>query len=96
MIRQDRWLSTLLVAATLVATRAPAQRTTPQPVAATAPKVADPRVERLKAEALTKIEGRAKQIQEMVDMVSASRAYQANVAAMNATRDLIRNALALG
>src|SRR5205814_7261508 len=33
------------------------------------PKVADPRVERLKAEALTKIEGRAKQIQEMVDMV---------------------------
>src|SRR5207253_3451204 len=66
---QHRWLSTLLVAATLVATRAPAQRTTPQPVAATASKVADPRVERLKAEALTKIEGRAKQIQEMVDMV---------------------------
>ena len=29
----------------------------------------DPRVERLKAEALIKIEGRAKQIQEMVDMV---------------------------
>ena len=39
------------------------------PVAAAASKVADPRVERLKAEALTKIEGRAKQIQEMVDMV---------------------------
>ena len=55
--------------ATVIGTRAPAQRTTPQPVAATASKVADPRVERLKAEALTKIEGRAKQIQEMVDMV---------------------------
>jgi flagellar basal-body rod protein FlgC len=35
-------------------------------------------------------------VEEMVDMVSASRAYQANVAAMNATRDLIRNALTLG
>jgi flagellar basal-body rod protein FlgC len=35
-------------------------------------------------------------VEEMVDMVSASRAYQANVAAMNATRDLIRNALSLG
>ena len=34
-------------------------------------------------------------VEEMVDMVSASRAYQANVAAMNATRDLIRNALTL-
>jgi flagellar basal-body rod protein FlgC len=35
-------------------------------------------------------------VEEMVDMVSASRAYQANVAAMNATRDLIRSALTLG
>ena len=34
-----------------------------------AAKPADPRIERLKAEALTKVEGRAKQIQEMVDMV---------------------------
>jgi len=69
MTLQCRWFGVPLLVATLVATRAPAQRTTPQPVAATAPKVADPRVERLKAEALTKIEGRAKQIQEMVDMV---------------------------
>src|SRR5256714_2739103 len=69
MTIKHRGLSTLLVAATLIATRSPAQRTTPQPVAAAAPKVADPRVERLKAEALAKIEGRAKQIQEMVDMV---------------------------
>src|SRR5437588_5978015 len=69
MTLQCRWLGVPLLVATLVATRAPAQRPTPQPVAATAPKVADPRVERLKAEALTKIEGRAKQIQEIVDMV---------------------------
>src|SRR5437773_9561632 len=45
-----------------------AQQTVPQAAAASA-KPTDPRVERLKAEALTKIEGRAKQIQEMVDMV---------------------------
>src|SRR3982750_513451 len=32
-------------------------------------KPADPRIERLKAEALTKVEARAKQVQEMVDMV---------------------------
>ncbi|MBW8839775.1 MAG: amidohydrolase, partial [Gemmatimonadetes bacterium] len=34
-----------------------------------AAKPTDPRIERLKAEALTKVEARAKQIQEMVDMV---------------------------
>src|SRR5689334_6972791 len=32
-------------------------------------KPTDPRIERLKTEALTKVEGRAKQIQEMVDMI---------------------------
>src|SRR5438477_7363322 len=69
MTIQHRWLGVPLLVATVIGTRAPAQRTTPQPVAAAASKVADPRVERLKAEALTKIEGRAKQIQEMVDMV---------------------------
>jgi aminobenzoyl-glutamate utilization protein B len=44
----------------------------PQPVLAQARPAAarpDPRLERLKAEALTKVEGRAKMIQEMVDML---------------------------
>ena len=36
---------------------------------AAAAKPADPRIERLKAEALTKVDARAKQVQEMVDMV---------------------------
>jgi len=56
-----------LVALTTGVQRASAQQTVSQSSQST--KAADPRIERLKAEALTKVEGRAKQIQEMVDMV---------------------------
>lgn len=33
---------------------------------------------------------------EMVDMLSASRAYEANVQAFNAAKDMVRNALDIG
>lgn len=32
-------------------------------------------------------------VQEMVDMISASRSYEANVTALNSSKDMIRNAL---
>ena len=44
-----------------------AQQTATQ--ASTPPKPTDPRIERLKTEALAKVDARAKQVQEMVDMV---------------------------
>ncbi|MBL8087814.1 MAG: flagellar basal body rod protein FlgC [Chthonomonas sp.] len=37
-----------------------------------------------------------KPLQEMVDMMSASRAYEANVAAFNSARGMIRAALTIG
>src|ERR1051326_6298814 len=57
----------LLLGSTMGVRPLHAQQTVSQ--AAQHPRPADPRIERLKAEALTKVEGRAKQIQEMVDMV---------------------------
>lgn len=35
-------------------------------------------------------------IQEMVDMMSASRAYEANIAAFNSAKSMIRSALSIG
>lgn len=37
-----------------------------------------------------------KPVQEMVDMMSASRAYEANIAAFNSARGMIRAALTIG
>ena len=37
-----------------------------------------------------------KPVQEMVDMMSASRAYEANIAAFNSSRGMIRAALTIG
>ncbi len=55
------------------ATALHAQGTTPPPTAAApaaaAPAVADPRLDKLKAEALQMVEARAKQVQEIVDML---------------------------
>src|SRR5437868_10615881 len=67
MTRPARTYGTLLLLGMMVAGVAGAQQAVAP--AAQPAKPSDPRVERLKAEALTKIEGRAKQIQEMVDMV---------------------------
>ena len=57
----------LLAAATATGTITAQQ--TPPTVTTQQAKPTDPRIERLKTEALAKVEGRAKQIQEMVDMV---------------------------
>ena len=58
----SRWLSALTLAALLSAPHVlPAQK-------AAAPKP-DPRLEKLKAEALEKVDGRAKLIQEIIDQV---------------------------
>ncbi len=35
-------------------------------------------------------------VEEMVDMISATRAYEANVAAMNATKSMIASAIEIG
>ena len=64
-LRSARIGFALLLAATSLHGAA-AQQATPQ---ATAAKPTDPRIERLKTEALAKVEARAKQVQEMVDMV---------------------------
>jgi flagellar basal-body rod protein FlgC len=32
-------------------------------------------------------------VQEMIDMISASRSYEANVTALNSSKEMIRNAL---
>src|SRR5437870_4899618 len=53
----------------LAVVRLSAQQTPPAPAAPASKPAPDPRLERLKAEALTKVDARAKQIQEMVDMV---------------------------
>jgi aminobenzoyl-glutamate utilization protein B len=58
----------LLVAAVTATGTITAQQTPPTGTTQHA-KPTDPRIERLKTEALSKVEGRAKQIQEMVDMV---------------------------
>ncbi len=35
-------------------------------------------------------------VQEMVDMITASRSYEANVTSLNSSKDMIRNALKIG
>lgn len=35
-------------------------------------------------------------VQEMVDMITASRSYEANVTTLNSSKDMIRNALKIG
>src|SRR5580765_7042051 len=59
------WLGALVFALGAVGH---AQQTATQAAAASKPPT-DPRIERLKTEALTKVDARAKQVQEMVDMV---------------------------
>jgi aminobenzoyl-glutamate utilization protein B len=57
-----------LTSVPLLTSRAGAQQPTP-PAAATTVASTDPRVEKLKAEALQMVEGRSKQVQEIVDML---------------------------
>ena len=59
----------LLVAAALTAAAPARAQRTATGVASSEKPAPDPRLERLKTEALAKVDGRAKQIQEMVDMV---------------------------
>ena len=35
-------------------------------------------------------------VEEMVDMISATRAYEANVTALNATKSMMNNAIDIG
>src|SRR5689334_4628466 len=59
----SRVVAAAMIATGTISAQQPPATTTQQA------KPTDPRIERLKTEALTKVEGRAKQIQEMVDMV---------------------------